>query len=172
MTDSRLKLIALCGSLREGSLNHALIGAVAAMNVFDVVEADTRLPPFQPELADDAPSDVLAFRETIRSGDAVMVCTPEYAMGIPGVLKNAIDWTVGSCEFEDRPCALITCTASGQIAHPAMIEVLKVLGARMTEATTLLMPHNRAKIRADGGFVTPEAEAQVRAVVTALREIC
>ncbi len=172
MTESRPKLIALCGSLREGSLNRALIGAVAAMNVFDVVEADTRLPPFQPELADDAPADVLAFRDTIRSGDAVMVCTPEYAMGIPGVLKNAIDWTVGSCEFEDRPCALITCTASGQIAHPAVIEVLKVLGARISEATTLLMPHNRAKIRADGSFVTPDAEADVRALVAALRAMC
>ncbi len=171
MTDSRPKLIALCGSLRHDSLNRALIGAIATMGVFDVVEADTRLPPFQPELADDAPADVLAFRALIRSGDAVIVCTPEYAMGIPGVLKNAIDWTVGSCEFEDRPCALITCTASGQIAHPAMIEVLKVLGARLSDATTSLMPHNRAKIRADGSFVTPEAEAEIRSVVTALREI-
>ena len=172
MTDSRPKLVALCGSLRPDSLNRALICAIAAMGVFDVVEADTRLLPFQPELADEAPSDVLAFRTLIRSGDAVIVCTPEYAMGIPGVLKNAIDWTVGSCEFEDRPCALITCTASGQIAHPAMIEVLKVLGARLSVATTLLMPHNRAKIRPDGSFVTPDAETEVRALVTALKGMC
>ena len=161
-------LAALCGSLRQGSLNAALIDAVERMGRFDVQRVSTVLPPFTPDEADDAPREVLAFRAALRSADAILICTPEYAMGIPGVLKNAIDWTVGSCEFAHKPTALITCTASGEIAHPALIEVLRVLEAGLTEATTLLMPHNRAKVRADGSFIDNEAQRQVREVIDRL----
>jgi NAD(P)H-dependent FMN reductase len=161
-------LAALCGSLRKGSLNAALIDAVERLDVFEVVRVSTILPPFTPDLADDAPAEVLAFRQALRAADAILISTPEYAMGIPGVLKNAIDWTVGSCEFAHKPTALVTCTASGEIAHPAMIEVLRVLEAGLTDATTLLMPHNRAKLRPDGTFIDAEAECQVRDAVEAL----
>ncbi len=163
-----MKLAALCGSLRRGSLNAALIDAVERMGVFDVARVSTVLPPFTPDEADDAPAEVLAFRAALQAADAILIATPEYAMGIPGVLKNAIDWTVGSCEFAHKPTALITCTASGETAHPAMIEVLRVLEAGVTEATTLLMPHNRAKLRADGTFIDPTAEQQVRTVIVNL----
>jgi len=161
-------LAALCGSLRRGSLNAALIDAVDRMKVFDVVRVSTVLPPFTPDLADDVPAEVVAFRQALRSADAVLIATPEYAMGIPGVLKNAIDWTVGSCEFAHKPTALITCTASGEIAHPAMIEVLRVLEAGLTEATTMLMPHNRAKLRPGGTFIDDQAERLVGKLVEAL----
>ena len=161
-------LAAICGSLRQGSLNAALIDAVEHMGLFEVRRVSTVLPPFSPDLADDAPPAVLTFRAALRTADAILISTPEYAMGIPGVLKNAIDWTVGSCEFAHKPTALITCTASGEIAHPAMIEVLRVLEAGVSEATTLLMPHNRAKLRSDGAFIDAEAERRVREVIDAL----
>ena len=161
-------LAALCGSLRRGSLNAALIDAVDRMKVFEVVRVSTVLPPFTPDLADHAPAEVAAFRQALRAADAILIATPEYAMGIPGVLKNAVDWTVGTCEFAHKPTALITCTASGEIAHPAMIEVLRVLEAGLSEATALLMPHNRAKLRPDGTFIDEEAERLVGKLVEAL----
>jgi len=164
----RPRLAALCGSLRRGSLNAALIDAVERMQVFEVDRVSTVLPPFTPDQADDAPPEVLAFRAALQAADAILIATPEYAMGIPGVLKNAIDWTVGSCEFAHKPTALITCTASGEIAHPAMIEVLRVLEAGISEATTMLMPHNRAKLRADASFIDAAADRQVRGVIAAL----
>ncbi len=167
-----MKLAALCGSLRDGSLNAALIGAIARMEVFDVARVDTVLPPFTPDLADSAPTEVLAFRVALNAADAILICTPEYAMGVPGVLKNAIDWTVGSCEFAHKPTALITCTSSGEIAHPALLEILRVLEARMTPDTALLYNHNRSRIRPDGSFVSQEAEAQVRMVIDALSQLC
>ncbi len=163
-----MRLAALCGSLRRGSLNAALIDAVARMDLFEVVRVPTVLPPFTPDEADDAPPEVLAFRTELRSADAILIATPEYAMGIPGVLKNAIDWTVGSCEFAHKPTALITCTASGDIAHPAMIEVLRVLEAGLTDANMLLLPHNHARLRTDGTFIDAEAERQVRNLIEAL----
>ncbi|WP_443749781.1 NADPH-dependent FMN reductase [Asticcacaulis solisilvae] len=167
-----MKLAALNGSLRNGSINAALIEAIRRMGMFDVETVSTVLPPFTPDHADDAPSDVLAFRACLNAADAILIATPEYAMGIPGMLKNAIDWTVGSCEFAHKPTALITCTSSGEIAHPALLEVLRVLEARMTEDTALLLNHNRAKVRPNATFVTPEAEAAVRNVVEALRQLC
>jgi len=167
-----VKLAALNGSLRKGSINAALIEAIRRMGIFGVETVDTVLPPFTPDLADDAPPEVLAFRARLNAADAVLIATPEYAMGIPGVLKNAIDWTVGSCEFAHKPTALITCTSSGEIAHPALLEVLRVLEARMTEDTALLLNHNRAKVHPDATFVTPEAETAVRSVIEALRRLC
>ncbi len=163
------RLAALCGSLRRESLNAALIELVAAMGLFEVVRVDTVLPPFTPDEADDAPEPVLAFRHALRSADAILIATPEYAMGVPGVLKNAIDWTVGTCEFAHKPTALITCTASGEIAHPALLEVLHVLEARVTDDTQWLMNHNRARITADGRFRDAETEARARAVMMALK---
>ncbi len=167
-----MKLAALNGSLRKGSINAALIEAIRRMEIFEVETVSTVLPPFTPDLADDAPPYVLAFRERLNTADAILIATPEYAMGIPGMLKNAIDWTVGSCEFAHKPTALITCTSSGEIAHPALLEVLRVLEARVTEDTALLLNHNRAKVRPDATFVTPEAEASVRDVIEALRQLC
>ncbi len=166
------RLAALSGSLRQGSLNRALIEAVSAMRVFAVDSVDTVLPAFTPDLADDAPETILAFRRALNAADAILISTPEYAMGVPGVLKNAIDWTVGSCEFAHKPTALITCTASGEIAHPAMLEILRVLEAKIAPETSLLMNHNRAKLRSDGTFISVEAEAEVRSVIAALHALC
>ncbi len=167
-----MKLAALCGSLRSGSLNAALIDAVERMQVFEVERVSTVLPLFDPDLADTAQETVLAFRAQLNAADAILICTPEYAMGIPGVLKNAIDWTVGSCEFAHKPTALITCTAQGEVAHPALLEVLKVLEGKVTPATIMLMNHNRAKLRPDGTFIDAETETQVRDVIETLAGLC
>ena len=155
-------LAALCGSLRRGSLNAALIDAIAGFGLCEVDRVATVLPPFDPDLADDAPPEVVSFRKRLSQADAILIASPEYAMGIPGVLKNAIDWTVGSCDFAHKPTALITCSALGEIAHQAMLEILRVLEADITPGTTLLMSHNRTKIRSDGVFIDADAKAQVR----------
>ncbi len=170
------RLAALSGSLRQGSLNVALIELVAQMRLFEVTRVDTVLPPFTPDEAPDetdrAPPPVQAFRQALNDADAILIATPEYAMGVPGVLKNAIDWTVGSCEFAHKPTALITCTASGEIAHPALLEILRVLEAKVTGDTAWLMNHNRAHISADGQFRNVDSEAKARAVVSALLALC
>lgn len=165
------RLAALSGSLRKGSLNAALIELIARMGLFDVTRVDTVLPPFTPDEADNAPLSVLAFRQALNDADAVLIATPEYAMGVPGVLKNAVDWTVGTCEFAHKPTALITCTASGEIAHPALLEILRVLEAKVSDETTWLMNHNRARISPEGQFRDAETEARVRGIITALRNL-
>jgi len=72
----------------------------------------TGLPHFEPDLdRDPLPAPVAALRDLLFGADAVVVCTPEYAGALPGAFKNALDWTVGSTVFTDKPVAWIKVAA-------------------------------------------------------------
>ncbi|MGZ4037402.1 MAG: NADPH-dependent FMN reductase, partial [Bacteroidia bacterium] len=108
---------------------------------------------------------VMAFRKKIEQAHAVIICTPEYAFGIPGVLKNALDWTVSSGEFSDKPTALITASSSGEKAHRAMSWVLDALGAAPAENCRLLIPFIRSKISPEGHITDEGVRAAVDSVL-------
>ena len=97
-------MLAISGSLRRDSSNSALVAAVARLAP-DTVDVSTygeleALPPFNPDRdGDDAPAEVARFRAALQRCDAVLISRPEYAHGVPGVLKNALDWVVGTGEF-------------------------------------------------------------------------
>jgi NAD(P)H-dependent FMN reductase len=105
------------------------------------------IPQFNP--ADDnenAPAQVKEFRQQLCASDGIIISTPEYAMGIPGSLKNAIDWTVSSSSFSKKPVLLITAASLGQKAHLALMDVLNVIEADIVEQTAILIPFANAKI--------------------------
>ncbi|MBY0424392.1 MAG: NAD(P)H-dependent oxidoreductase, partial [Cytophagales bacterium] len=109
----RKKVLAICGSTRKDSSNLRLIKAIAGFSkeYFDVVLwVDlVKIPQFNPdEDNEQVPLEVIEFRRQMNLANGVLICTPEYAMGIPGALKNAIDWTVSSGEFSKKPVAAIT----------------------------------------------------------------
>jgi chromate reductase len=99
-----MRILAISGSLRAQSTNTILLRSVAlvapaAISVVLYDEMET-LPPFNPDLdLDPGPEPVLRFRAALRDSSAVVFSTPEYAHGIPGSLKNALDWVLeaGSC---------------------------------------------------------------------------
>ena len=113
-----MKILAISGSLRKDSYNTALRDAAIALAPDDIqiIPAPSigSLPFFNPDL-DDAgkpiPS-VEAWRKAIREAEGVMIFTPEYAHDIPGVLKNAFDWIVGSGELVDKPVAVVTASTT------------------------------------------------------------
>ena len=127
------KLIAISGSLRLDSTNTQLLDAVArlAPPMFEVEIAPTlaELPHFDAPADDDGPAIVAAFRATVRAADAVIIASPEYAHGIPGSLKNALDWMVGSGELYERPVLLLHGSPRATFAQAALIEVLRTMGA-------------------------------------------
>src|SRR5215510_1633664 len=102
MNDVRaIRVLAISGSLRRASSNTALVNAAARLAPSGIevaiYEDLDQLPPFNPDLDNDTPpTPVCEFRAALRSADAVLVSSPEYAHGVPGVLKNALDWVVGS----------------------------------------------------------------------------
>jgi NAD(P)H-dependent FMN reductase len=132
-----LRFLALSGSLRGGSSNTAMLQAVAtlappevAVTLFDGLGA---LPHFNPDIKNDPITAVGAYRAVLNDADGVLISCPEYAHGIPGVMKNALDWVVGSGELVDKPIALINPSPRSTYAQAALMEVLWTMSARLVE---------------------------------------
>lgn len=150
MTDKK-NILAICGSTRQHSTNLNLIKAIAALyskelkvNLFDGLSG---LPHFNPDTDNEnPPAEIVSLRRQIREADGIIICTPEYAMGLPGSLKNLLDWTVSSSDFSDKPVLAITASTSGQKAHQSLVGTLQVIEARMTEATQLLISFAKTKV--------------------------
>jgi NAD(P)H-dependent FMN reductase len=145
------KVLAISGSTRAQSTNLNYIKAIRdlAADVFSVelFEELLYIPPFNPDDdTTDPPAAVTHFRNQLKNADGVLICTPEYAMGVPGSLKNAIDWTVSSMEFSQKPVALITASLSGLKGHAALLETLHVIESRMTKETGLLISFAKTKV--------------------------
>src|SRR3984885_8527288 len=140
-----MRILAISGSLRAKSTNTALLRAAAsvASSSIDVVLylQMEELPPFNPDLdLEPGPEAVLRFRAALRNSSAVVFSTPEYAHGIPGSLKNALDWVVGSGEFSGKPVALMNASSRGEFAQAALREVLKTMDARLISEAEVTVP--------------------------------
>jgi len=106
-----MRILAISGSLQAQSKNLALLTAAATVAPpgVDVVLFDgiRDLPHFNPDIeAMAAPESVLRFRQALADSDAVLIASPEYGFSLPGVLKNAIDWVIGSGELEGKVVAI------------------------------------------------------------------
>jgi NAD(P)H-dependent FMN reductase len=139
-----VRILAISGSLRRGSSNTALVGA-AALLAPDAVDVSiyrelAQLPPFNPDLDGDASDTVIRFRAQLRACDAVLISSPEYAHGVPGVLKNALDWVVGSGELLDKPVAVINASGRATHAWTSLRETLTVMSARVIVAASITLP--------------------------------
>ena len=90
------------------------------------------LPPFNPDRdGDDAPASVARLRAALQACDAVLISSPEYAHRIPGVLKNALDWVVGSGELVDKPTALVNASGRAKHAWASLADTLTVMSAHV-----------------------------------------
>jgi len=165
MNNGKIKILAISGSLRPGSSNNMIIKIVADMAPEDVeieiYNGLSSIPAFDD--VDNKPVDDL--RRRIREADGVFICTPEYAFGVPGALKNALDWTVSSGDFDKKPVALVTASSVGDKGHAALLHTLTALSADVIPEATLLVSFIRAKLNAQG-VITDTATAQaLRSVV-------
>lgn len=155
------RMLAISGSTRKASSNLNLIHAIAglATDKFDleIFEGLAEIPHFNPDcIPDNIPPQVQAFYEMLKAADAVLICTPEYAIGVPGTLKNAIDWTVSAMSFSQKPVALITASTSGAIAHQSLLGTLLIIESRITKDAQLLVPAIKTKVNSDN-TITDEA---------------
>jgi len=92
-------------------------------------------------------------------------------MGVPGTLKNALDWTVSSMDFSKKPVALITASLSGEKAHRSLLETLLVIESRMTADTQLLIPFVKTKISPEGKITDEKTLAEVNKLITSFIEL-
>ncbi len=163
-------VLVISGSTRSSSTNTAFARAAAAHPPpgasVTAWTGLTELPHFDPGLDQDPlPAPVVAFREMVSSADAVVVCTPEYAGALPGSFKNALDWTVGSTAFTDKPVAWVKVAADarrGEGAHAELATVLGYVQARVLPQACTHVPLDRTAVNADGQI----ADKNLRQAVT------
>ena len=157
---SHLQVLAVSGSTRQQSINHSLIKAIADLAgdtvTLTVYNSITDLPQFNPD--DDGPDvdpSVTAWRDALNAADGILICTPEYAHGVPGSLKNAIDWTISSSEFPHKPTMLITAATDGKFGHHALLETLKTIEAGNVANLQMVISFAKTKI-SNHGTITDE----------------
>ncbi len=132
-------LLAISGSLRERSTNTCLLrklGEVIRCNQprdrieFDLFENSEDLPQFNPDKEADAVLTVEDWIQRSKRADAFIVSSPEYAHGIPGSLKNALDWLVSTDAFIEKPFALYHACPRSLHVPKALLEVLKTMSGK------------------------------------------
>lgn len=127
------------------------------------------LPPFNPDLDGDRASiAVTRFRAQLQACDAVLISSPEYAHGVPGVLKNALDWVVGSGELVDKPIAVINASRRATHAWTSLKDTLSVMSARVIVAASVTVPLDGKALDADGIVRDAELSTALRSALEAL----
>jgi chromate reductase, NAD(P)H dehydrogenase (quinone) len=157
-----MKVVALSGSLRSSSSNTAVLRAAAAVapegmevTVFEDVGG---LPHFSPDLDTDAPPvAVRRFRALLAPAEGIVVSTPEYAHGLPGSFKNALDWLVSSGELYGKPVLVVNASSGGgEWAQASLTQVLTVMDAKVLTESTVALPLARKKLSDQGHLADPE----------------
>jgi chromate reductase, NAD(P)H dehydrogenase (quinone) len=140
VADGRVRVVAVPGSLKDSSTNSALVRALAAADPAHVEVWDHigDLPHFTPD--DDGGAPVASLRAAVTRAGAVLVATPEYAGGMPGALKNALDWLVGTGELYDKRVVVVSAAPSperGANARRWVEEVVGYQGAHVVASFTV-----------------------------------
>ncbi len=173
---NKVKILAISGSTRTASSNLNLIKAITeiASEIFiiNIYKGMSDLPHFNPDLDNEnVPTQVTNFRKQLRDADGILICTPEYAIGVPGTLKNAIDWTVSSMEFSQKPVALITASLSGEKAHKSLLGTLLIIEAKITIDTQLLISFIKTKVNNNFKITDNETLNSVNKLIQSLNEL-
>jgi len=176
--DSPLNVLALCGSLRKASVNAALLRVAArlARPGADVEIADWlgRLPLYNPDLEDviderELPRAVGALRMAVAAADAILVASPEYAHGVSGTIKNALDWLVSFEPFIHKPVAVINASPRAHLADAALRETLRTMNAALVVERSFELSLLGAHLDDAAMAASPDVAAVVDEAIEALR---
>jgi NAD(P)H-dependent FMN reductase len=149
-----VRVLLLCGSLQAASSNRAALDVVRTYleAAGDVVVEDAddlaAVPPFSPEDRDDPAPAVARLRAQLGRADVVVIATPEYAGGLAGSVKNALDWIVGSGELYTKPVVVLSAgTTGGPYARRDLVQTLTWQGAHVVAELGIASPRTKADER-------------------------
>ena len=167
-----MRILAISGSLRRISSNTALLRAIGVLAPEGVevtlYDGLADLPAFNPDLEGAEPSSVLAFRAQIQKADGVFISSPEYAHGVLGSLKNALDWIVGSGELVDKPVAMLNASPMATSAQASLRETITVMSARVIAEASLTIPIQGRHLDETGIAADPQFSSLVLTAIKAL----
>lgn len=170
---AQLEILGISGSLRQHSSNTELLRAVASLaspgirvTLFPGLGS---LPHFNPDLDGEdsmTPPTVADFRQRVRSADALLICSPEYAHGVPGALKNALDWLVSDPEVVYKPVGLLNASPRATHAQASLAETLRTMSMTVIPAASIAVPVLGRGLSAEA--MAQELAPALRAVIEAL----
>ena len=168
------RVLALSGSLRSESSNALTLQAAQALAppsiqiVFYRGLAD--LPHFNPDRDTDAvrPPSVRGFRAEVAAADALLISSPEYAHGVPGSLKNALDWLVSGFEFPAILVALLSPSPRATYAYAALAETLSTMSGEIVKDASVTIPLAGRQLTLDQLLSDPELAEPLRRGMVAL----
>jgi chromate reductase len=168
-------ILGISGSLRARSSNTELLRAVSLtapsnvqVTLFSGLDA---LPHFNPDLDGEGvrpPPRVGDLRRRVRRADALLICSPEYAHGVPGALKNALDWLVSTPDAVYKPVGLLNASPRSRHAHASLAETLRTMSMHVVPGASIAVPVSGRALSA--GAITQDAElaGALRRVLEAL----
>jgi NAD(P)H-dependent FMN reductase len=167
-----MNALAVAGSLRSSSINAAFCRAAAHLAPpglrITVCDALATLPPFNADSEPEPPGSVRLFRETVGATNALIIASPEYAHGISGVLKNALDWLVGCERFVGMPVAVINTSPRAHHAYDSLLEILETMSATLVQEASISVSLLGNCITEAQMVSTPAIALQIRGALVAL----
>ena len=174
-----IHLLGFAGSLRKGSYNRAALRAAA-----DLLPPDTTLeitdldgiPVFNEDTEHEPPAAVTALKAKIQAADAVLIATPEYNYSVPGVLKNALDWTSrphGDTTWDGKPAAIMSASVSrlgGVRAQYHLRQVFVYLNVRPINRPEVMIGEAQKCFDAEGRLTDDKTRELVREQLVKLVE--
>ena len=166
-----MKIVAISGSLRAKSSNAALLHAaerVAPPEMeFVFYDGVGKLPHFNPDLDLEGsvpPDEVRELRELLDGADGVLISSPEYAYGVPGSLKNLLDWLVSCGELVDKPVLLLNAASGGgATAQASLVQTLTAMHWNVLADASL-------RGTTAGGEIEKNLRASLDALAAAIRK--
>ena len=173
-----IRILAISGSLRQVSSNTALLQAAIAASPADVEMTLYcglgDLPHFNPDLEPMEPPSVTDLRAQVKWADGLIISSPEYAHGIPGVLKNALDWLVSGEEFVGKPVALFNASPRAIHAQASLTEIVTTMAGRMVPEASITVALLGKNLDAAGIVADAEMfgalQAAIRSFIKAIEQ--
>jgi NAD(P)H-dependent FMN reductase len=168
-------ILAISGSLRVRSANTEVLRAAAILAPASLrvtlYAGMGQLPHFNPDLDTEnaqAPVLVQELRSRVAEADGLIISSPEYAHGVPGTLKNALDWLVSGPEILYKPIGLFSASANATHAQASLAETLRTMSTVLVAGASLALPLNGRRLDAAEIAADPDLAHQMRSALDAL----
>ena len=139
-----MNILGLSGSLRAGSINSTLLRAAGGIAPSDIkvsiFQRLGELPLFNPDLEMSPPANVITLYRAVVEADALLIASPEYAHGVSGTIKNALDWLVGFEPFAGKCVAVLNASPRSHHADDALRETLRTMATVIVEPASISIP--------------------------------
>lgn len=160
-----VNLLAICGSLRQTSYNHAALRALKTLapdtvNI-DIAAIDT-LPLFNPDRENEMILPLVNLKSALKTAQGIIIASPEYAHGVSGPMKNALDWLVSGDEFPYKPIMLINTSPRAHHALDALREILSTMSGVLVADADIEIPLLGTGLDAAGIIASEELSSLLR----------